>query len=108
MVRAALYGDSPSDRLSGLSGESDLGSPVREICTPGSAWGIGHKARGSRAKARSYQPQHRSLADATGGQASYRLPMAAAVHRKLAESPDVGGGRAADRADGGNTTRRRR
>jgi hypothetical protein len=44
--------------MSWLCCERDLGSPVRETCTPGSAWGIGHKARGSRAKARSYQPQH--------------------------------------------------
>ena len=31
-------------RLSDTGRKCDLGSPVREICTPGSEWGDGHKA----------------------------------------------------------------
>ena len=31
-------------RLSESDRKCDLGSPVREICTPGSEWGDGHKA----------------------------------------------------------------
>src|SRR5262245_52581982 len=44
VVRAAVRGNSSCDRLTGTGRECDLGSPVREICTPGSAWGDRTKA----------------------------------------------------------------
>src|ERR1700739_21088 len=42
-VRAAVCGDSTCDCLTRLGCECDLGSPVQETCTPGSAWGDGYK-----------------------------------------------------------------
>src|SRR5438874_6281899 len=43
VVRTAVRGDSSCDRLTRLGCECDLGSPVQENCTPGSAWGDGYK-----------------------------------------------------------------
>jgi hypothetical protein len=75
VVRIAVRGDSPCNCLNRSDCKRDLGSPVREIRTPGSAWGDGHKVpcrlgeatdpkgsdparlrQGYRAKACPYQP----------------------------------------------------
>src|SRR2546422_10304525 len=43
VVRTAVCANRPRRHLTRLTRERDLGSPVRETRTPGSAWGDGHK-----------------------------------------------------------------
>jgi hypothetical protein len=80
VVRAAVCGAPSCDCLTGGGCECDLGSPVREICTPGSAWGDRSKVpcrlgegtgskepaparlrKGYRSEACPYQPYHPAL-----------------------------------------------
>ena len=85
VVRTAVCGDPSCNCLTGYGSECGLGSPVREICTPGSKWGDEHKGscrlgeatvpkeaalarlrKGYRSKACPYPPQHRPRTLATG------------------------------------------
>jgi hypothetical protein len=86
VVRTAVRGTPSYDDLTRPGCECDLGSPVREICTPGSEWGNRYKEQrrlgegtvakatapvrlrtGYRSKTCSYQPQRSALSVAREG-----------------------------------------
>src|SRR5262249_30327971 len=96
-------------RLSDRDRKCDLGSPVREICTPGSEWGDGYKgscrlgeataskgaapvrlSKGYRPTAGPYQPQSRSRLDAALCRASHRRQTRRPPHPEMAEGGHYG------------------
>src|SRR4029077_6440239 len=105
VVRTAVCGDPSCDRRTRPGRECDLGSPVREIRTPGSAGGDGCKEpcrlgedtapkeaaparlrKGYRSKACPYQPHAVAGSTTSGGEETCTRTVDHSLYRALAES----------------------